>query len=94
MNLNPFSLIPDFFARIHRQGISSVIPSLDSIVKIADPVRIPEEVWLRSLVDQATMPGASGLPRRRLLPAIGARSCALAGGDRPSPGLRVSHGGG
>ena len=70
MNLNPFSLIPDFFARIHRQGISSVIPSLDSIVKIADPVRIPEEVWLRSLVDQATMPVASAI-------LIFALACAL-----------------
>lgn len=61
MNFNPFSLIPNLMRRAQTQGISSLIPSLDSVVKIADPRFIPTESWLRGIVDQTIMPVASAI---------------------------------
>lgn len=70
MSLNPFSLVPSLITRVQRQGISSIIPSLDWVIKLADPRFIPSESWLRGMVDQTIMPVASAI----LLFAL---SCAL-----------------
>lgn len=61
MNFNPFSIVPNLMSQIRSQGISSIIPSLDSVVKIADPRFIPNDSWLRGIVDQAIMPAASAI---------------------------------
>jgi len=57
MNLNPLNLIP----QIKQFKISSLVPSLDSIVKAADPTIIPTSHWLRTFVDQSIMPAASAI---------------------------------
>lgn len=57
MNLNPLNLIP----AIKQFKISSLVPSLDSLVKAADPRLIPTDHWLRALVDQSIMPAASAI---------------------------------
>ncbi len=57
MNLNPLSLIP----AMKQLKISSLVPSLDSIVKIADPRLIPVDHWLSGLVDRTIMPAASAM---------------------------------
>jgi len=57
MNLNPLSLIP----AIKQFKISSLVPSLDSLVKAADPRLIPTTHWLSTFVDQSIMPAASAM---------------------------------
>ena len=57
MNLNPLNLIP----AIKQFKISSIVPSLDSLVKVADPRLIPVNHWLSGLVDQTIMPAASAM---------------------------------
>lgn len=57
MNLNPLNLIP----AIKQFKISSLVPSLDSLVKAADPRLIPTDHWLRTFVDQSIMPVASAM---------------------------------
>jgi len=57
MNLNPWNLVP----AIRQLKISSLVPSLDSIVKIADPRLIPVDHWLSGLVDRTIMPAASAM---------------------------------
>ena len=58
MNLNPLNLIP----AIKQFKISSLVPSLDSLVQHADPRIIPTTHWLRVFVDQSIMPVASAMP--------------------------------
>lgn len=57
MKLNPLNLIP----QIRQFKISSLVPSLDSLVKAADPSLIPTDHWLSSLVTQTIMPAASAI---------------------------------
>jgi len=61
MNLNPFSIVPSLMQRVQTHGFSSIIPSLDSIVRIANPRFIAQDSWLRTLVDTAMMPAASAI---------------------------------
>ncbi|GEM_PF-1173362 len=57
MNLNPLNLIP----LVKQIKISSLVPSLDSLVKAADPRLIPTDHWLSGLVTQTIMPAASAI---------------------------------
>ena len=57
MNLNPWNLIP----AIKQFKISWLVPSLDSLIKVADPRIIPTTHWLRGFVDQAIMPATSAM---------------------------------
>jgi len=57
MNLNPLNIIP----LIKQIKISSLVPSLDSLVRIADPRLIPTSHWLSGLVTQTIMPAASAM---------------------------------
>ncbi len=57
MKLNPLDLIP----AIKQIKISSLVPSLDSLVKAADPSLIPTDHWLSSLVRGTIMPAASAI---------------------------------
>jgi len=57
MNLNPLNLVP----QIKQFKISSLVPSLDSLVKAADPGLIPTDHWLSGLVTQTIMPAASAI---------------------------------
>jgi len=57
MKLNPLNLIP----AIKQFKISSLVPSLDSLIQHADPRIIPTTHWLRFVVDQTIMPAASAM---------------------------------
>jgi len=57
MNLNPLNLIP----QIKQFKISSLVPSLDTLVKVADPRLIPTDHWLSGLVTGTIMPAASAI---------------------------------
>lgn len=57
MSINPLNLIP----QMRQVKISSLVPSLDSLVKAADPGLIASNHWLSGLVTETIMPAASAI---------------------------------
>jgi len=68
--MNPFSFFPDLFSTVKMRGFSLLFPTLDTVVRVANPRTIPFDSWLRGLVDTTVIPSSMAV----LLFAL---SCAL-----------------
>jgi len=61
LNPNFFLFGSQLVSRVQQKGISGLIPSLDLVVKVADPAFIPQDSWLRGIVEGAMIPAASAI---------------------------------